>query len=125
MKRVWITTLITAAIVLAVFFRFRSMDKSMARDALTIGFLFEDDESTPYTYNFALTEEALLQQYPDKLTIYEMNNVSESDTEEPLADLIRKGCELLGMPVSEVAALCIEGMRPHAQELGLSGTGAV
>ena len=39
--------------------------------------------------------------------------------------LIEKGCELLGMPVSEVAALCIEGMRPHAQELGLSGTGAV
>ena len=39
--------------------------------------------------------------------------------------LIEKGCELLGMPVSEVAALCIEGMRPHAQELELSGTGAV
>ena len=39
--------------------------------------------------------------------------------------LIEKGCELLGMPVSEVAALCIEGMRPHAQELGLSGTGTV
>lgn len=95
MKRVWITTLITAAIVLAVFFRFRSMDKSMARDALTIGFLFEDDESTPYTYNFALTEEALLQQYPDKLTIYEMSNVSESDTKEPLADLIRKGCDII------------------------------
>jgi predicted hydrolase (HD superfamily) len=37
-------------------------------------------------------------------------------------DLIRKGCELLGMEVSEVAAICIEGMRPHAAELGLLGT---
>ena len=39
--------------------------------------------------------------------------------------LIRQGCELLGMEVPEVAGLCIEGMRPHAQELGLAGTEAV
>ncbi len=39
-------------------------------------------------------------------------------------ELIRRGCERLGMEVSEVAAICIEGMRPHAEELGLAGTGA-
>ena len=37
--------------------------------------------------------------------------------------LIQKGCEMLGMEVREVAELCIEGMRPHAQELGIAGTG--
>ncbi len=37
-------------------------------------------------------------------------------------DLIRKGCEMLGMEVSEVAAICIDGMRPYAEEIGLSGT---
>jgi len=37
-------------------------------------------------------------------------------------ELIQKGCDLLGMEVKDVAALCIEGMRPHAQELGLAGT---
>ena len=37
-------------------------------------------------------------------------------------ELIRKGCEMLGMEVAEAAAICIEGMRPHAEELGLAGT---
>ena len=39
-------------------------------------------------------------------------------------ELIRKGCEMLRMEVSEVAAICIDGMRPHAEEIGLSGTAA-
>ncbi len=39
-------------------------------------------------------------------------------------DTIKQGCEMLGMEVSEVAAICIEGMKPHAEELGLLGTGA-
>ena len=38
-------------------------------------------------------------------------------------ELIRKGCELLGMEVRDVAQICIEGMKPHAAEIGLEGTG--
>ena len=34
-------------------------------------------------------------------------------------ELIKKGCEMLGMEVAEVAAICIEGMKEHAEELGL------
>ena len=29
---------------------------------------------------------------------------------------------MLGMEVREVAEICIAGMKPHAEELGLSGT---
>ena len=39
-------------------------------------------------------------------------------------ELILKGCEMLGMGVQEVSELCIEGMRPHARELGIAGTDA-
>ena len=39
-------------------------------------------------------------------------------------ELILRGCELLGMELREVTELCIEGMRPHAGELGLLGTEA-
>lgn len=39
-------------------------------------------------------------------------------------ELILRGCELLGMELREVAELCLEGMRPHAEELGLMGTEA-
>jgi predicted hydrolase (HD superfamily) len=34
-------------------------------------------------------------------------------------DLIRKGCELLGMEVKEVAEICIEAMKEFAEELQL------
>ena len=38
-------------------------------------------------------------------------------------ELIQKGCGMLGMEVREVAEICIEGMKPHATEIGLEGTG--
>ena len=38
--------------------------------------------------------------------------------------LVLKGCEMLGMELRDVAELCIEGMREHAAEIGLLGTGA-
>ena len=39
-------------------------------------------------------------------------------------ELIKRGCGMLGMEVRDVAALCIEGMKPYAAELGLMGTEA-
>ncbi len=36
-------------------------------------------------------------------------------------DTIRKGCDMMGMEVSEVAAICIDGMKAHAEEIGLLG----
>ena len=39
-------------------------------------------------------------------------------------DLIVKGCEMLGMEVSAVAEICIEGMKPYAADIELTGTGA-
>ena len=37
-------------------------------------------------------------------------------------ELIRQGCEMLGMELGEVAGICIAGMKEHAEELGLLGT---
>jgi len=37
-------------------------------------------------------------------------------------ELIKQGCDMLGMDVKDVAEICIEGMKPFASELGLSGT---
>ena len=37
-------------------------------------------------------------------------------------ELIKGGCAMLGMEVKEVAAICIEGMKLHAAELGLEGS---
>ena len=37
--------------------------------------------------------------------------------------LILKGCDMLGMELKDVAEICIEGMKEHAEELQLLGTG--
>lgn len=37
-------------------------------------------------------------------------------------ELIKRGCDMLGMEVKDVAQICIEGMKPYAAELGLLGT---
>ncbi|MBQ8642808.1 MAG: hypothetical protein IJ480_11400 [Clostridia bacterium] len=34
-------------------------------------------------------------------------------------DLIRRGCEMLGMEVKDAAAICIDAMKEHAEELQL------
>ena len=34
-------------------------------------------------------------------------------------DLIRRGCQMLGMEVKDVAAVCIEAMKLYAEELQL------
>ncbi|MDO4803940.1 MAG: hypothetical protein Q4A32_03860 [Lachnospiraceae bacterium] len=36
--------------------------------------------------------------------------------------LILQGCEMLGMEIREVAAIVIEGMKAHAEELRLTGS---
>ncbi len=38
-------------------------------------------------------------------------------------ELILKGCEMLGMDIKEVSEIAIDGMKAHAEELGLAGTG--
>ena len=38
--------------------------------------------------------------------------------------LILQGCEMLGMDIRDVAEICIEGMKPYAEEIGLLGTEA-
>jgi len=37
-------------------------------------------------------------------------------------EVIEKGCRMLGMEVRDVAEICIQGMAPHAEELGLMGS---
>ena len=34
-------------------------------------------------------------------------------------EIIKKGCEMLGLEVKQVAEICIEAMKKHADELGL------
>ena len=63
---------------------------------------------------------------PNGITDLEVSSLMKKFKDKSFAakcsrELIRGGCAMLGMEVRDVAALCIEGMKPFAAELGLQG----
>ena len=96
MKRVYITTALTCLVLLAAFHgMFRLMNLTGGRDHLKIGFLYDNDESTPYTYNFSLAKDALEKKYGEKVEIVTCSNVLDDEMEEPLRELAEGGCDIM------------------------------
>ena len=71
------------------------MDFSGGRDGLKIGFIYDNDESTAYTYNFSLAKDAVEKKYGDKVEILTCSNVLDDEMEEPLRELAGAGCDII------------------------------
>ncbi|MBR6303598.1 MAG: BMP family ABC transporter substrate-binding protein [Lachnospiraceae bacterium] len=96
MKRVYITTVVTCIIILAALMTcLKLMNLKGTKDHLTIGFIYDNDESTPYTYNFSLAKDALEKEYGDKIDILSCSNVLDDEMEEPLRELAESGCDII------------------------------
>ncbi len=96
MKRVYLITALTCLVILGSFLCvFRVLNITGGKDHLTVGFIYDNDESTPYTYNFSLAKDALEKKYGDKVTIYTCSNVLDDEMEEPLRELAEKGCDVI------------------------------
>ena len=96
MKRIYITTFLTCACILAaVLGIFRLMNLSGQREHLTVGFVYDNDECTPYTYNFSLAKDAVEKQYGERVTILTCSNVLDEEMEEPIKELADKGCDII------------------------------
>ena len=96
MKRVYITTIVTALLVVAAFSMVYSVwDGSARLDALKVGFIYENDESTPYTYNFMLAQEALEANLPGRVKVYAHTNVPEDECADPIHALVQEGCSII------------------------------
>lgn len=96
MKRVYITTAITCLAVLAVFILcFKILNLSGKKDHLTVGFVYDNDESTPYTYNFSLAKDAVEKAYGDKVDILTCSNVLDDEMVEPVTELAQGGCDII------------------------------
>ena len=74
---------------------FRLMNLSGNRESMKIGFVYDNDESTPYTYNFSLAKDALEKKYGDRVEILTRSNVIDDEMEEPLRDLAGQGCDII------------------------------
>ena len=96
MKRVYIATLLTSLVVMAAFIGcFRLLNLSSGKDHLKIGFIYDNDESTPYTYNFSLAKDAVEKKYGERVEILTCSNVLDDEMEEPLRELADAGCDII------------------------------
>lgn len=96
MKRVYITTVLTCLVILAVLIVcFRMLNLSGGRESLKVGFIYDNDESTPYTYNFSLAKDELEKKYGERVEILTCSNVLDDEMEEPLRELAGAGCDVI------------------------------
>lgn len=96
MKRLYIITSLTCLVALAAFILlFWTLNPASAKTSLKVGFIYDNDESTPYTYNFSLARDALEKKYADKVEIMTCSNVVDTEMEEPLRELADAGCDII------------------------------
>lgn len=96
MKRVYVITVLTCLAILAAFIGiFRLLNVSGGKDHLKVGFIYDNDESTPYTYNFSLAKDELEKKYGDRVEILTCSNVMDDEMEEPLRELVKEGCDVI------------------------------
>ena len=96
MKRVYGVTALSCLLVLgAILGVFRLLNLSGGKDHVTVGFIYDNDESVPYTYNFSLAKDAVEKKYGERVSILSCSNVLDEEMEEPVRELIGKGCDIL------------------------------
>ena len=96
MKKQIILTAVVCVIVLAaavILTGFWSDRKGAG--ILKVGFVYSEDESTPYTANFVKAQRALEEEYGSKVEILAKSNVLSRECETPIRDLIRDGVKII------------------------------
>lgn len=96
MKRLYVLTAGTClAVLLAFACIFWMLNPADKKQTVKIGFIYDNDESTPYTYNFSLAKDALEKMYGERAEIVTCSNVIDEEMEEPLRELAGSGCDII------------------------------
>ncbi len=98
MKKIIIVPLITAIVmVLAAFaLKVEMLGPPVNENTnIKVGFVYIGDESTPYTMNFVSSQEAIESQFGDRVKVVAKYNVSETNCEPSIMDLVNENCDLI------------------------------
>ncbi|MCR5591782.1 MAG: BMP family ABC transporter substrate-binding protein [Lachnospiraceae bacterium] len=96
MKRVYLITTATCLVIMAILLGvFRVLNLSGGKDSVKVGFIYDNDESTPYTYNFSIAKDAVEKKYGERAEILTRSNVLDDEMEEPLRELADQGCDII------------------------------
>ncbi len=116
MKRVYIATALTCLVILGAFIGiFRFLNLNEERTHLTVGFIYDNDESTAYTYNFSLARDALEKMYGSQVTIHTRSNVLDDRMEDPVRELAARGCDILFFNGYSDMVMELASEYPHIQ----------
>ena len=122
MKRVYITAALTALAVLLVHSLYHPFwNKYDEAETLKVGFMYEGDGSTPDTYNFAMAEDAVKLQFADRVETLSLNNVLPDEAEEPLRDMVARGCGIIFTNVFSSKVARVAEDYPEVQFCQVSG----
>lgn len=97
MKRNDIVSIIVCAVILLGVFIFNSIvfTNSSELKTIKVGFVYDGDESAPYTYNFIRAQKAIEANYGDNVETIVKSNISEEEGENSLKELVSEGCDLI------------------------------
>ncbi len=110
MKRYYITAAAVCLVLLiAACLVYRIGTPSEEQGILKIGFIYDNDESAPYTYNFYLAQSAIEKDYGNRIEVLSRSNVPESEADLQAREMIGEGCKLIftnsySPKISETAA---------------------
>lgn len=94
MKKVYSLCIITSLLVTLLAFGIHSTMKSEEKH-IKVGFIFVNDEITPYTENFIRARNHVMEVYGDQIECISKYNVPEDQIEEPLKELIKEKCNFI------------------------------
>ncbi|MCR4780245.1 MAG: BMP family ABC transporter substrate-binding protein [Ruminiclostridium sp.] len=98
MKKMYLTAAVTSLLMISLFviIHFVKLNMESSRESITVGFVYDGDESTPYTANFIKAQKAVEKKLGDKVTTVVMSNTPDSTGgKNAVASLIDKGCDLI------------------------------
>lgn len=65
------------------------------KNRLTVGFIYDNESTTPYSYNFYLAQEAIQKKYKDRVRVMMYSNVQENDLSDRMEELAKNGCNII------------------------------
>ena len=116
MKRNWI---VTAAVCLAVLL-IASLatgywENPQREEKLKVGFIYSEDESTPYTANFVRAQRALEEKYGDEIEVISRSNVVGRECERPMIEMVQDGCQILFINLDSEIPVTLAWQYPEVQ----------
>jgi basic membrane protein A len=94
-KRFFVTVIVCVIVLVAAALLTGYWNDRPNNGIVKVGFVYSEDESTPYTANFVMAQRALQAEYAGKIEVMFKSNVLARDSEQPMRDLIRSGCRIL------------------------------